>query len=311
MSTLDSALPIADLDEAGIVARLERVRERTLSLVAGLDWETLRQQHIPILSPMVWDLGHLAHFEELWLCQQIADLEPLQPEFASMFDAVSNPRPTRKDLPLPVARSLWSYMSQVRQQAIEVLHDLPAVSRSRSLLEHGFVYELVAEHEEQHQETVLQLLQVLDSPSYLPAVRRRLPEGRDLLDTMVVIPAGAFSMGRSGPGFAYDNESPAHEMSLPAFLIDKAPVSCGQYLEFIEDRGYSRSELWSRSGWQWLESSGAVAPGNWHLDEGVWRVRHMDTQGELDPDLPVVHVCYYEAEAFARWAGKRLSLIHI
>lgn len=127
--------PIAELDAASIAARLERVRERTLSLVAGLDWETLQRQHIPILSPMVWDLGHLANFEDLWLCQNVADLEPLESEYASMFDAVLNPRPTRKDLPLPVARTLWSYMSRVRQRALDVLDNLSAGGPDRGLLE--------------------------------------------------------------------------------------------------------------------------------------------------------------------------------
>jgi len=187
--------PVSELDPASIATRLEQVRERTLSLVAGLDWETLQTQHIPILSPMVWDLGHLANFEELWLCQKIAGLEPLEADFGSMFDAVLNPRSTRKDLPLPVARTLWSYMSQVRQRALNVLRRHSDYQDESSLLDKGLVYEMVAEHEEQHQETMLQLLQVLEAPTYQPALRRPLPEGRSVLDTMVVVPAGDFRMG--------------------------------------------------------------------------------------------------------------------
>ena len=299
-------LPVAELDPASIATRLEQVRERTLSLVAGLDWETLQTQHIPILSPMVWDLGHLANFEEFWLCQQIADLEPLETDFATMFDAVLNPRPTRKDLPLPVARNLWSYLSRVRRRALEVLSRNAANAKGNSLLQNGFIYEMVAEHEEQHQETMLQLLQVLDAPSYLPALSRPLPRGRSLPDTMVVVPAGSFHMGRSGPGFAYDNELSAHELTLPAYLIDKTPVSCGRFLDFIEDQGYLRRELWSHNGRSWLDETGARSPGNWRRHQGVWLVRHMDREEEVRPDLPVVHVCYYEAEAYAHWADSRL-----
>ena len=298
--------PISELDPSWIVTRLEEVRGRTLSLVAGLDWETLQRQHIPILSPMVWDLGHLANFEELWLCQNLAGHEPLEVEFASMFDAVANPRPTRKDLPLPVARSLWSYLSRVRQSALRVLGECVDGRHVGPLPAHGYVYEMVAEHEEQHQETMLQLLQILDSPTYLPALKRPLPAGRFLLDTMVVIPAGPFQMGRSGSAFAYDNERSAHEVDMPAYLIDKTPVSCGQFLEFVEDEGYRRSDLWSEAGRGWLEETACEAPGNWIRDGRDWLVRHMARIEELRPELPVVHVSFFEAEAFARWTGKRL-----
>ena len=134
-----SAAPISGLDLSRISARLEQVRERTLGLIAGLDWQTLEKQHIPILSPMVWDLGHLAHFEELWLCQRVAGLQPLEAEFASMFDAVLNPRPTRKDLPLPVARTLWSYLSRVRERALDTLSRLPGEGREAELVTDGYV----------------------------------------------------------------------------------------------------------------------------------------------------------------------------
>lgn len=296
---------IGDLDPVGIANRLERVRERTLSLVAGLDWQLLRTQHIPILSPMVWDLGHIANFEELWLCQGLADTKPLEAEFADMFDAVRNPRPTRQDLPLPAARRLWEYLSTVRTQALDVLDQVCRREPSR-IVDRGFVYEMVAEHEEQHQETVLQLLQVLDSPTFLPAQRRRLPAGRELPSSMVLIPEGSFRMGCQGEAFAYDNELKGHEVTLPAYRIDRAPVSCGEFLEFIDDRGYVRQDLWSAAGWSWLCETRVDAPGNWIWQNGSWWVRHMDRIEPLQSDLPVTHVGFFEAEAFAGWVGKRL-----
>jgi len=300
-----SSVLIQELNSASVARRLERVRERTLSLVSGLDWQVLQTQHIPILSPVVWDLGHIANFEELWLCQSLTDLAPLETEFAPMFDAVLNPRPMRKDLPLPVARSLWGYMSRVRTRTLEVLDGISARAPAR-LLERGFVYEMVAEHEEQHQETILQLLQVLESPTYLPAQRRRLPPGRALLDSKVLIAEGPFRMGNPGVDFAYDNELEAHEVTLPAYWIDRAPVSCREYLEFVEDGGYERQELWSPAGWGWRQESKVTAPGNWSLRDGGWWVRHMDRLEPLRGELPVIHVCFYEADAYARWAGKRL-----
>jgi len=297
---------IHELDRLSIAGRLERVRERTLSLVAGLDWQVLRTQHIPILSPMVWDLGHIANFEELWLCQAVADLEPLEAEFGAMFDAVLNPRPTREDLPLPVARVLWDYLSRVRTRALGVLEGVSRAEAGLRIVERGFVYEMVAEHEEQHQETLLQLLQVLQSPTYLPAQRRRLPAGRELPDSLVLIPAGPFRMGSQGAVFAYDNELAAHELTLPSYRIGRAPVSCGQFLGFIEDGGYERQDLWSASGWDWRCEAEVTAPGNWTRQDDSWWIRHMDRAEPLQGDLPVIHVSFHEAEAYARWAGKRL-----
>ena len=159
----DPDLPIRTLDRDVISTRLERIRERTLSLVAGLDWEVLREQHVSILSPMVWDLGHIANFEELWLCQRIGGVSALHADYAEMFDAVINPRPTRKDLLLPVARQLREYMSDVRSLTLEILEKVESQTEP-GFLSDGFVYELVAEHEEQHQETLLQALQMLGQP---------------------------------------------------------------------------------------------------------------------------------------------------
>ena len=306
MPSAPSSPIIQSLDPGAIAGRLEQVRERTLSLVAGLDWEVLQTQHIPILSPMVWDLGHIGHFEELWLSQNLAALPPLEAEFAGMFDAVLNPRPTRKDLPLPVARALWGYLSRVRTRSLEIMRDLD-LGRAEPILAGGFVYEMVAEHEEQHQETILQLLQVLDSPTYMPAQRRRLPPGRQLpAESMILIPGGPFRMGCQGPGFAYDNEREPHDVTLPPYLIDRVPVSSGDFLGFVEEGGYVQQEFWSVSGWNWCEASQVRAPGNWFWRDDRWWMRHMDRVEPLRRDLPVTHVCFHEAEAYARWAGKRL-----
>ena len=296
---------IRDLEPQVIAARYESIRERTLALISGLDWPVLEMQHVPILSPMVWDLGHIAHFEELWLCQELGGRAPLEAQFARLFDAVLNPRPTRKDLSLPVSRDLWSYMARVRAGAMEVLAEV-AVAPSSELVARGFLYEMVAEHEEQHQETLLQLLQVLDAPPYQPAQRRRLPRSRPLADEMVEIPAGPFRMGSTGRTFAYDNEQQSHQVELPAFAIDRAPVTCGKYLEFVEAGGYRREQFWSRAGWDWRREAKVMAPGNWSPTAAGWQVRHMERIEPLQPDLPVVHVCFHEAEAYARFRGLRL-----
>lgn len=291
---------------AALEARLESIRERTLALVAPLDWATLRRQHIPILSPMVWDLGHVGQFEEMWLSQAVGGRGPLVEGYQTMFDAVLNPRPTREKLALPAdRRRLMAYLCQVREAALAALHQ-PAAGVDPELLADGLVFEMVAEHEEQHQETVLQLLQVLDDPPYVPPVRRRLPAAREVLPGMVEVPAGPFRMGHAGPGFSYDNERESHEVDLPAFRIDRFPVTCGELLAFLEDGGYLRDELWSAAGRAWRDETGATAPRNWRRDGDAWTVRFLDRRLPLSSRKPVVHVTLFEAEAYARWAGKRL-----
>ncbi len=297
---------------AGAMARrLEQIRERTLALVAPLEWATLRKQHVPILSPMVWDLGHVANFEELWLVQRAVGEAPLVEAYGPMFDAMLNPRKDRERLPLPDQRVLYEYLGRVRERSLETLERWAERGAGGDrLLADGFVFELVAEHEEQHQETILQALQVMEEPPYAPALRRHTPPGGPIPGEMIRVAAGAFEMGTGGPGFAYDNEREAHAVDLPAFLIDPAPVTQGEYLGFVEEGGYRRRELWSETGWRWREETGAACPGNWLAaaggNGGGWRLRTMNRIRPLPAREPVTHVTYWEAEAFARWAGKRL-----
>ena len=210
---------------------------------------------------MVWDLGHIANFEELWLCRRVGDLPPLAPEYERLYDAVANPRPTREALPLPKGETLLGYLEAVRSRALEVL--ARTGGNGDALTRDGFVYEMIAQHEEQHQETLLQLLQLLDDPPYEPTRRRGLPEPAAIERGWVTVPAGAFLMGAEASGFVYDNERQRHEIDLPEFEIERTPVTCGDYAAFIEAGGYQRPELWSQRGRSWLEEAEVEAPGGW------------------------------------------------
>jgi gamma-glutamyl hercynylcysteine S-oxide synthase len=160
---------------------------------------------------------------------------------------------------------------------------------------------MVLQHEHQHNETMLQCIQLSERGLYsLPpeeAVDALAPGG------MARIPAGAFPMGDAGSGFAYDNERPRHEVDLPAFEIDRSPVTNGDYLRFVTDSGYERRELWTDEGWAWRGEAQATRPLFW-TDDG--RERRFDRTGPIDRVLPVMHVSWFEADAYARWAGKRL-----
>ena len=293
------------LDRQAIGARLAAVRERTKLLVSVLDWPTLRSQQIPILSPMVWDLGHIGHFEEEWLAQRLTGAEALHDGFAAMFDPLQNPRPTRESLPLPNEEQLGDYLDRVRRRSLRLLEEV-ATAKAPDLLRHGLVYELVAEHEEQHQETLLQAMQVLCGPPYPAPQRRSPPAALERPEGMALVPAGPFEMGCGADGFAYDNERPRHQRELDGFEIDRAPTTHGDYLKFVEAGGYRSSRHWSEPGWQWCRHHGAEAPRNWTRREDGWRVRFLDRELPLPEELPVVHICYWEAEAYAAFAGKRL-----
>ena len=278
-----------------MAARLAEARSRTLRLIAPISTENLERVHSKLMSPLVWDLGHIAAFEDLWLCHRTGGLPVLRPDLMEVYDAAETPRAGRGDLPLLRLAEALDYMDAVRARALEVL------DRADLTGDRASVWELVLQHEHQHDETMLQCIQISEARLY------SLPPAEPLAATpareMARIPAGPFLMGDSGEGFAYDNERPRHEVDLPAFEIDRTPVTNGDYLDFTADGGYERRELWSDQGWAWRREARAERPLYWSADG---RERRFDRSDPIDRQLPVMHVSWFEADAYARWAGKRL-----
>ena len=255
-----------------------------------MDEEDLNRVHDPLNSPLVWDLGHIAAFEELWLCRG-AGVEPLHPELAKVYDASESPRSQRGELPYLRLGEAVSFLDGVRERALSVLDRCDP-----------FIVEMVLQHEHQHGETILQTLQLAEPGTYAPD-RARDWEAAITSPPRVRIPAGELEMGDAGEGFAYDNERPRHAVSLPAFEIDSRPVSNAGFAQFVEDGGYRWKEVWHPEGWAWARRRGLERPRYWteHGEE-----RRFEATEPLDPHLPVMHVSWYEADAFARWAGRRL-----
>jgi iron(II)-dependent oxidoreductase len=266
---------------------LEEARARTLQLVEPLSDEQLNRVYSPILSPLAWDLGHIANFEELWLVQRVGRLEPLHGELGRFYDAIENPRPTRGELPILRGDELRSYLDEVRERTLEVLEGVDFEGSDDPLLADGFVYELLLAHEHQHNETMLQLLQMVEGyePSEVePASSGPFGDGPE----MVLVEGGEVEIGAPREGFAYDNERPRHSIELESFRIDRTPVTNGAYADYVSD-------------------TDADPPMYWEPDGGGWWVRTaMGGRAPLDPDEPVIHVSWHDADAFARWAGKRL-----
>jgi gamma-glutamyl hercynylcysteine S-oxide synthase len=273
--------------KAAIAEALSEARARTLELIEPLDDGQLNAVYSPLLSPLSWDLGHIANFEELWLVQTIGDREPLRGDLGRFYDAIENPRRTRGELPILRDAELRSYMADVRERALEVLDsvDVSAGAGDR-LLREGFVYEMLLAHEHQHNETMLQLLQMLDGYRPLRAVGTE-PIEAGAGPVMLTVEGGTFAIGAPPTGFAYDNERPRHEVELAPFEIDRAPVANAAYAEFVEATGAEPPLYWERDGDGWLSTA-------------------MGRRSRVEPDHPVVHVSWEEADAFARWAGKRL-----
>ena len=259
----------------------------TFRLIEPLGDEQLNRVYSPILSPLIWDLGHIANFEEQWLVREIAGREPLRGDLGELYDAIEQPRKIRGELPILGAAEVRPYMDQVRERTLEVLDDLD-LDPDEPLLADGFVYEMLLAHEHQHNETMLQLLQMIES--YEPVTVDEGPASEPISEgpDMVEVPAGRHAIGATADGFAYDNERPRHEVELEAFRIDRTPVTNGAYIEFLDAEGGEPPMYWERDG------------------EGGWVRTAMGRTDPVDPALPVIHVSWNEADAFARWAGKRL-----
>ncbi len=297
------------VDPQVIANRLLEARARTLLLLQPLSDHDLRLQHDPLMSPILWDLGHIAHFEELWLTRNLEG--PVEfVEMPGLFNPFEHPRSERGALRLPNMDECIEIMEEIRGR---VLARLAATEwdSSNPLLRHGYVYEMVLQHEYQHNETILQTLQLKQGRPYSPVSRFDLPGDVESVSSaatsgMVRFPGGSVEIGTHDRSTAYDNERSRHTVDLAPFWIDRYPVTNAEFAAFIEAGGYSTRAYWSESGWEWVTGSGAQAPMYWSRQDGVWFSRTMDRTGPVSPTHPVCHVCYHEAEAFARFAGKRL-----
>ena len=291
---------------------LTEARERTLLLISGLSDEDLHRQHDPLMSPIIWDVGHIAHFEELWLTQNLDGAIEFS-EMPGMYNPFEHPRATRASLALPTLAQMMERLREIRVRVLDRLDSLEW-NDDNPLLKGGYVYNMVLQHEYQHNETILQTLQLKKGAPYQPPHRIAFAAPREKSDkghtpdngAMVSFAGGRVTIGTDDRAAAYDNERPQQEVDLRPFLIDRTAVTNGQYLDFISDGGYERQELWSDAGRRWVTETGAVAPKHWFRDGDAWFHRIMDVTRTVDPARPVCHVCYHEAEAFAKWAGKRL-----
>jgi gamma-glutamyl hercynylcysteine S-oxide synthase len=264
-----------------VAAELEAARARTTSLLEPFTDDQLTQQVSPLMSPLVWDLAHIGHFEELWISRRLGGAPPIHADADDTYDAFAHVREERPSLELLDPDAARSYLDDVRARSLEVLEETD-FGADDPLLRGGFAFGLVVQHEQQHVETMLQTIQLSgwEHTGGGPG-----PIAGNLGD--VEVEAGPFVMG-GDDDWAYDNERPAHDAETGAFRIDVEPVSNGDYAAFLADGGWPEPPL------------------SWERDSGGWVRRRF---GRLEPvahSEPVQHVSWDEANAYARWAGRRL-----
>jgi gamma-glutamyl hercynylcysteine S-oxide synthase len=294
------------LDPGAIADQLLEARARTFLLLAPLSDEELRAQHDPLMSPILWDLGHIAYFEELWLTRNLqGHIEFV--EMPGLFNPFEHPRSERGSLRLPGLAECRVIMDEIRGRVLGRLA-ITDLDSANPLLRDGYVYHMVLQHEYQHNETILQTLQLKQGGPYSPVMRFETSDApaKAAPGRMIRFPGGSVAIGTDDRSAAYDNERSRHMVQLAPFWIDEHPVTNGEFQTFIAEGGYSRRELWSEAGWEWVHQAGAAAPKFWTRINGDWVTRSMDRSGPVVPLHPVCHVCYFEAEAYARFADKRL-----
>src|SRR6478609_5634544 len=255
---------------------MDEVRERTFALVAHLDEAQLNTAMDPIMSPLAWDLGHMAAYEDLWLNHRVGGRELLREDLAALYDAFETPRQVRGDLEFLRGAELREYMAAVRQRSLD------------ATVTDGELHELVIRHELQHTETMLQAMRIAGvTPPGFGGPNRVDGSGLELVE----VTEGPFEIGSGPEGFAYDNERPRHREATARFTIGRTPVTNATWLSFTEGGGYQRREWWSDEGWAWKEE---------------YDITHHAGAEAGEPDAPVVHVSWFEADAFARARGARL-----
>lgn len=301
----------SDSERPGLIEAVRRVRRETEARAAPLSPEDQQIQSMPDASPIKWHRAHTTWFFEQFLLQpHCPGYRVCDERFGFLFNSYyvaagpRHARPQRGLITRPTCEEVAAYRAHVDRALEAFILDVPSsrLQSVRDLVETGL------NHEQQHQE--LMLTDILHAfaqnpfgPAYDPGWRWPRPSGAE---GHAAIEPGVHGIGHSGPGFSFDNEGPRHEVLLRPVRIARGLVSNADWLAFMADGGYARPELWLSDGWAVVQAEGWEAPGYWRRDEGSWSVMTLAGRRPVDPALPVCHVSYYEADAFARWAGQDL-----
>lgn len=289
-----------------LIAQMEDAGHRTRTLMAGLDSEQLMGPRWSIVNPLRWEIGHAAYFYEYWVLRQHLGEAPERADSDQLYDSISIAHDDRWDLPLPSLAETLSYIDRVRERIRKHLTEDPPDPERDYLVQYAIF------HEDMHTEAYTYTRQTLAYPT--PAIGQwRDPAQPDpawqagALEGDVAIPGGTFLLGgRPEDAFLFDNEKWVHPVEIAPFRIARAAVSNRQFAAFVEDGGYRRPELWDEEGWRWRSAHRLDAPIYWRRGNNGFEWRRFDRWEPLAPDAAVIHLSWYEASAWCRWAGRRL-----
>jgi ergothioneine biosynthesis protein EgtB len=295
----------------GLAGRLAETRRLSLALAEPLSDEDQTVQANDDASPTKWHLAHTTWFYEAFLLgPSLPNYRVFSPSFQYCFNSyyetqgARQPRPRRGLLTRPSAAEVRAYRAHV-DAALERL-----LARAEGDPEIAAFVELGINHEQQHQELMLtDILSLFAANPLRPAYRASAPQPLPRANAplgWIADEGGVREIGHDGPGFHFDNEGPRHKALIQPHVLASRCVTNGEWLEFMRDGGYRRPTLWLADGWGAVSANGWVAPGYWELRDGAWHQMTLDGLVPVEPDAPVSHISYYEADAFARWAGRRL-----
>ena len=286
------------------VESLREARRRTLALVADLSDEQMIGPRLEIVNPPVWEIGHVAWFQEYWVLRRLNGRAPILPDGDALYDSAKVAHETRWDIRLLSRTEVLRYMQDVFDQVIDRYEKTEEVNEDGA-----YFLSLVLFHEDMHDEAFGYTRQTLGYPQPQFEVSRNDSNERAAFGALgdASIPGGRFLLG-SLPDrpFVFDNEMDAHEVELEPFSISRTAVSNAEFAAFVTDRGYERPELWSAAGWQWRQAADAKHPVYWQRHGNKWLRRNFDHLVALEDHLPALHVNWFEADAFCRWAKRRL-----
>ena len=289
-----------------LVATLRDARARTHELLRDLDDEQLMGAELDIVNPLLWEIGHLAWFHEKWTLRDLDGRAPIRPDADELYDSIAISHDTRWELPLPELDETLDYMEEVLEAMVERIDGREASAHQ------AYRYLYTTFHEDMHTEAFTYTRQTLAYPRPRFELAERDGYGADIVEAGplkgdVEIPGGTFELGasRSQP-FVFDNEKWAHPVQVEPDSMARTPVTNAQFAAFVEDGGYGERQYWSDEGWAWCTEAGIEMPAYWRPGDQGWEMRRFDQWQPLQPDRPVIHVNWYEANAYCRWAGRRL-----
>lgn len=290
------------LTAAELIAWVRDAGQRLTDLVADLSDSQLIGPHLATVNPLIWEIGHVAWFQESFVLRGALGEPPLIGHADAIWDSAAIPHDTRWQLTLPSRQETLDYVREVTERVADRL------ARADATRQLGYIARYAVHHHDMHTEALTYTRQTLGYPRpVLPGVGTSPPPAVGPLPGDAQVPGGRFLLGADRDGtFVHDNEKWVHPVQLAPYAIARAPVTQAEYAAFADDGGYERRELWGDDGWAWRAAARATAPVYWRSGADGWERRDFDRWGPLEPHRPVSHVCWYEAEAYCRWSGRRL-----